>query len=260
LIVLVVDVGNSNIVVGCFKCKDGSSKELLFKERITTNVTATVLEYVVSIKTALEINSVSPEEIDGTIISSVVPQVTVLLTPAMEKLTKKTPMIVNSDLKTGMSILIDNPAQLGADLVCGGVAALRDYELPAIIFDMGTATTASVVDKDGNFRGTMILPGLYISLKALVGSASLLPPISFEKPEKIVGTNTVDSMRSGILYGTVSQLDGLADLIEGEMGCKCTKIATGGLAPKVIPYCRHEIISDDDLVLNGMLYIYLENI
>ncbi|GHU52599.1 type III pantothenate kinase [Clostridia bacterium] len=255
--ILTVDVGNSNIVIGCFAPDNNTP---MFVERITTAPNNTVLEYVVSFKTILELYGLSQEKISGVIISSVVPKLNSTLSSALEKLTRRVPLLVGAGIKTGLNIAIDNPAQLGADLVCGGVAALHDYTVPCIIFDLGTATTISVIDKNKNFLGGMIYPGVNISLNALASRASLLPDIDLDKPKRLIGTNTIDSMKSGLLYGTASLIDGFIERIETDLGYKCTTIATGGIANKIVPYCKKEVILDDTLILNGILYIYKKNI
>jgi type III pantothenate kinase len=253
--ILTIDVGNSNIVTGCF---EENGKKPLFIERITTRLDNTVLEYLISFKAILELYNI--KSISGAIISSVVPKLTGTLSSAIKKLTGHTPMIVGSGIKTGLNILIDNPAQLGADLVCGGVAAIKDHGYPVIIFDLGTATTVSVVDKNKIFLGGAIFPGVNISLNALLSKTSLLPQIDFSKPKRLIGKNSVESMQSGMLYGTASMIDGFIERIENELGYTCTIVATGGLADKITPFCKREIILDEALVLNGILYIYKKNI
>jgi type III pantothenate kinase len=253
--ILTVDVGNTNIVVGCFR---ENEKNPVFVERLTPSCDCTVFEYVISFKTILDFYDV--KDISGAIISSVVPNLNSTLSAAIEKLTGHTPMLVGAGIKTGLNILIDNPAQLGPDLVCGGVAAIQDYCAPCIIFDLGTATTISVIDKNKNFLGGMIFPGVNISLNALSDTASLLPGIDLEEPKRLIGKNSVESMKSGILYGNAFVIDGFIERIEEELGYKTTVIVTGGIANKIIPYCKREIIIDEALVLNGILYLYKKNI
>ena len=211
--ILAIDIGNTNIVVGC--CKDN---KVSFVERISTNHTATELEYAVSIKTILELYNIDFSEIDGAIISSVVPTVTITMKRAIKKITGCEAMIIGPGIKTGLSIVIDNPAQLGSDLVVDAVAGIHEYGAPIIIFDLGTATTISVVDKNNNYIGGVIMPGMGISLNAMVSGTSQLPRISLEEPKKIIGSNTVDCMKSGILYGTASSMDGMIERIKEEIG------------------------------------------
>lgn len=252
--ILAIDAGNTNIVIGGF-----SQNQIVFKERISTNHSATDLEYAVNIKTALEMHSLDSNDIEGAIISSVVPAVTNTLCRAVQKYSGITPIIVGPGIKTGLSINIDNPAQLGSDLVVDAVAGINEYPAPMIIVDMGTATTFSVIDKNRNYAGGLITTGMSVSAEALAGKTSQLPKISFDIPKKLIGTNTVDSMKSGIMYSTACSIDGIADRIEQELGEKCTIIATGGLAHLVVPLCKKNVICDDDLLLKGLMLIYEKN-
>lgn len=252
--ILGIDVGNTNIVIGAFKDSD-----IIFKERISTNHTATDLEYAVNIKTALEMHNLCGDDINGAIISSVVPSVTNTVCRAVEKYCNIIPMIVGPGIKTGLSILIDNPAQLGSDLVVDAVAGINEYPTPMIIVDMGTATTFSVIDKNRNYCGGLITTGMAVSTEALASKTSQLPKISFDRPKKLVGTNTVDSMKSGIMYSAACIIDGITSRIEDELGEKCTVIATGGFAHLIVPLCNRKVICDDDLLLKGLMLIYEKN-
>ena len=252
--VLAIDIGNSNIVIGCF---DG--QKILFRERVSTNQTATDLEYAVTIKTALDMYGIKPTEVTGAIMSSVVPSVTNTLKKAIEKYCNIVPLVVGPGIKTGLSIMIDNPAQLGSDLVVDAVAGINEYPTPLIIVDMGTATTFSVIDKKHNYMGGLITTGMAISTEALVSRTSQLPKIAFEPPKKLIGTNTVDCIKSGILYSNASIIDGIVTRIEEELGESCTVVATGGLAGVVAPLCKRDIIIDDDLLLKGLMIIYNRN-
>lgn len=252
--VLAVDIGNSNIVIGCF---DRDKIQLL--ERMSTNRNSTALEYAVLIKTVLELNGLSHRAFEGGIISSVVPSVTNMLKTAVEKLIGKTPLVVGPGLKTGLSIRLDNPAQLGSDRVADAVAAVNHYPCPLIIIDMGTATTISVVDRNKNFIGGMIMPGLRISAEALASRTSQLPQISLDPPKKAIGRNTVDCMKSGLILGSASTIDGAITRIEEEVGEPCTIVSTGGLSRLVIPYCKHNILMDGELLLKGLMILYYKN-
>lgn len=253
--ILAIDIGNTNIVIGCSK-----NNEIIFKERLSTNRTATDLEYAVSVKTALSINGFSPADIKGAIISSVVPQVTQTVKNAIKKYCGVTPLIVGPGIKTGLSIKIDNPAQLGSDLVVDAVASTMLYPCPQIVIDMGTATTFSVIDGNKNYLGGLITTGMSVSTEALVKNTSQLPRFSYDIPKKVIGTNTVDCLKSGIMYATASAIDGIIERIEDELGSKCTVIATGGLAGLVAPLCKSELILDDELLLKGLVLIYNKNI
>ena len=252
--ILAIDVGNSNIVIGC--CKE---TKVSFVERLSTNPLATVLEFAISFKNVLELYGVSPKNITGAIISSVVPSVTLSIREAIKKLTDIEAMVVGPGIKTGLSILIDNPAQLGSDLVVGAAAAIDEYPLPLVIFDLGTATTVSVIADDKSFLGGMIIPGVNVSLNALTARTSQLPKISLEPPKRIIGKNTIESMKSGVIFSTAASLDGITDRIEEELGKTVTAIATGGLAPSITPFCRRKFILDDELMLKGLIIIYNKN-
>lgn len=252
--ILAVDIGNSNIVLGCFE-----NEKILFIERLSTNKGSTALEYTILIKNILELNALTNQEFDGAIISSVVPSLTHTLRDAVVRLTGKQVMIVGPGIKTGLKIMLDNPAQLGSDRVADAVAAVHGYSCPLIIVDMGTATTVSAIDQNKNFLGGMIIPGLRVSLESLTSRTSQLPNISLDPPKKVIGSNTVDCMRSGIIYSTASSIDGVIERIEDEIGEKCTVISTGGLAKTIIPYCKHDIIIDDMLLLKGLMIIYNKN-
>lgn len=252
--VLAVDIGNSNIVIGCF---DRSQVRLL--ERLSTDRSATALEFAVLIRAALDFSGLSPRDFEGSIVCSVVPAVTNRVRDAVEKLIGVTPLVVGPGLKTGLSIRLDNPAQLGSDRVADAVAATAQYPCPLIIIDMGTATTISVVDGQKQFIGGMIMPGLRISTEALTSRTSQLPQIALDPPKKVIGRNTVDCMRSGIILGCASTLDGVIERIEAELGQKCTVVSTGGNAKLVVPYCRHDITLDDTLLLKGLMHLYKKN-
>ena len=252
--ILAIDIGNTNIVIGCF-----DDKKIIFRERLSTNHTATVLEYVVTIKTAFEMNDIEKADITGSIISSVVPAVTSTVKTAVEKYINLTPLIIGPGIKTGLSIMIDNPSQLGSDLVVDAVAGISEYPTPLIIIDMGTATTVSVIDGDKQYIGGMIIPGLAVSHDALISRTSQLSKIAFEKPKKVIGSNTVDCIKSGLLYGNAGTLDGLIERINDELNETCTVVATGGLSTVIAPLCKHEIIIDEDLLLKGLMKIYERN-
>ena len=252
--ILAIDIGNTNIVLGC-----ADDNEILFRERLSTNQTETSLEYAVRIKAALDINKIAPESISGAIISSVVPSVTGTVKAAIEKLISVKVLTVGPGIKTGLSIVIDNPAQLGSDLVVDAVAGINEYPVPQIIIDMGTATTYSVIDKNRSFIGGLIATGMAASAEALSSKTAQLPKIAFEKPKKIINSNTVECMKSGIMYSNACAIDGIIERIEEELGEKCTVVATGGLSSVVVPLCKREIIIDDDLMLKGLVLIYSRN-
>ena len=252
--VLAVDIGNTNVVIGCF-----DENNIRFVERLSTNKNSTSLEYAVLIKTVLELNGLSGYSFEGSIISSVVPSVTGRVKEAMEKITGKDVFVVGPGVKTGLKIKLDNPLQLGSDRVADAVAATNLYPCPLVIIDMGTATTVSVVDGEKNFIGGMIMPGLMVSMEALATKTSQLPHIGLDAPKKAIGRNTADCIRSGLIYGNAAAVDGLIENIEKELGEKCTVISTGGLAKIVTPLCKREIIENDKLLLQGLMIIYEKN-
>lgn len=252
--ILAIDIGNTNIVTGCIK--DG---KILFRERLSTNHTATKLEYSAIFKTAFEMYNITLGEIDGAIISSVVPSVTGVVKDSIETLCDIGVMVVGPGIKTGISIVIDNPAQLGSDLVVDAVAGVSEYSVPQIIIDMGTATTITAIDREKRFLGGAIMPGVRVSHDALIDRTSQLPKIALEKPKKVIGSNTIDCIKSGIIYGNAGAIDGIIDRYREELGGECTVIATGGLAKVIAPLCKNEIIIDEDLLLKGLMMIYEKN-
>jgi type III pantothenate kinase len=252
--ILTVDIGNSNIVLGAVE-----EEKILFEARLRTEATKTSDEYCIDLKMILEVYGIRPEGIEGAIIASVVPQVLNSVQTALKKLTGKTALVVGPGLKTGLNIKVENPSQTGADLVVGCVAALREHKAPLIVIDMGTATTVVVVDKDGAFIGGSISPGVKISLDALTERTALLPGLQLDQPRKAIGRNTIDCMRSGIMLGNACMLDGLVERMEEELGYKTTVIATGGIAKFVVPMCKREMIYDKDLLVKGLATLYREN-
>lgn len=252
--ILALDIGNTNITIGCYK-----GKELLFISRMATDRSRMEDQYAIELRDILDINGVSAAGISGSIISSVVPPLTSYIARAVQKITSTTPLLVGPGIRTGLNIRIDNPATLGADLVAGGVAALDRYPCPSIVIDMGTATTIMVIDGKRNMLGGSILPGVRISLDALCNRTSQLPQIGLDTADRVIGRNTVDCMVSGSVYGTAAMLDGMCDRIEGELGEACTVIATGGLAHQIIPHCRRKILLDENLLLDGLRIIYERN-
>lgn len=252
--ILAIDAGNSNIVVG--GCE---GEKILFTERLSTSHSATAAEYAIILKNIFELHGADAKSIDGGIISSVVPSVTDTIREAVSRLTDGKILIVGPGIKTGLCISTDNPAQLGSDLVVDAVAGINKYSLPLIIIDMGTATTFSVIDEDGKYLGGAIMPGMKVSLDSLVGRTAQLPKISLEPPKNIIGPNTIDAMKSGILYSTAASLDGMTERFEEELGKKATVVATGGLAKKVVPLCKREIILDENLLLRGLIILYNKN-
>lgn len=251
---LAIDIGNSNIVVGFV---DGG--KIICKARMATDIIKTSDQYWIELKGIFGLFEIAPEQIDGVIISSVVPPVFNSCLTAVKKMTGLEPLVVGPGMKTGVNILLDNPAQIGSDLIVAAAAALREYPTPTIIIDMGTATTITVLDKNGAFLGGSICPGVKIASEALSGRTAQLPSISLEAPAKAIGRNTIDSMRSGLMVGNAAMLDGLISRMEKELGQKATVVATGGIARYIIPMCEREILYDHDLLLKGLVILYENN-
>ncbi len=252
--ILTVDIGNSNIVLG------GIEEDVIrFEARLRTDATKTSDEYCIDLKMILDVYGVQQAEIEGSIIASVVPQVLNSMQTAIKKLTGKAALVVGPGLKTGLNIQIENPSQTGADLVVGCVAALREHKAPMIIVDMGTATTMIVLDKNSAMIGGCIMPGVKISMDALTDRTALLPGLQLDQPRKAIGRNTIDCMRSGIMMGAACMIDGMIERMEAELGYKTTVIATGGIAKFVLPMCKREIIYDKDLLVKGLARLYREN-
>ena len=252
--ILTIDIGNSNIVLGGVK-----DDQIVFEARLRTEATKTSDQYCVDLKILMEVYGVSNTDIEGTIIASVVPQVLNSMRTAIQKLTGKVPLVVGPGLKTGLNILLENPGQTGADLVVADVAALREHKPPLIVIDMGTATTMSVLDKNGAHIGGCIIPGVKISMDALTDKTALLPGLQLDQPKKAIGRNTIDAMRSGIMLGAACMLDGMVERMEAELGCKTTVVITGGIAKFIVPMCKTPMIYDKDLLIKGLAALYRDN-
>ena len=252
--ILTIDIGTSNIVLGGV-----DAENIVFEARLRTDATKTSDEYCIDLKMILDVYNVSASCIEGAIIASVVPQVLNSMQTAVKKLTGKESLVVGSGLKTGLNIKIENPAQTGADLVVGSVAALREHKPPLIVIDMGTATTMIVLDETGALIGGCICPGVKISLDALTERTALLPGLQLDQPRKAIGRNTIDCMRSGIMMGNACMLDGMIERMEAELGQKTTVVITGGIAKFIAPMCKTEMVYDKDLLLKGLAMLYREN-
>ena len=252
--ILAIDMGNTNIVIGGI-----DEQKTYFEERITTVHSRTSTEYALLIKDILELHSIDKSQIEGGIVSSVVPPLNAPIQSAIKKIFGRRPLMVGAGMKTGLNIIMDNPKTVGSDQIVDAIAALQEYPCPIIVIDMGTATTMSVIDKSGNYTGGVILPGLKVSLDSLSGKTAQLPYISLDIPGRVIGKNTIDCMRSGILYGNAAQMDGIIDRMEEELGETASVVATGGLSRFVTPLCRHKIHYDQALLLKGLLVLYRKN-
>ena len=252
--ILAVDVGNTNIVLGCIE--DGQISNTV---RVHTVPDATSAEYAIQLAQLFQFYGIDRNGFEGAILSSVVPSVTEALRKAVEELIGKRCLVVGPGMKTGMNLRIDDPGTVAGDLIIGSVAAMNYYGAPVIVMDLGTANTIVLIDRDHCFRGGAILPGVKLSYAALSAGTSLLPDISIVPPKKCVATNTVDCMRSGAVFGTAAALDGMVERMEEELGERCTVVATGGLASSIIPYCKREIVIDDKLLLKGLWLLWQKN-
>lgn len=251
---LAIDIGNTNITIGAY-----NSNFLAFTSRLASDTRKTDDQYAIDIKNILSLNNISVDDIEDCIIASVVPTLGKLVSQAVSKLCQIVPLILGPGIKTGLNIKIDNPAQLGADLVSGAVGAIDSYKMPCVIIDMGTASTISVLDKNAAFIGCIIAAGVNLTLKALTENTALLSPIHIEAPKSVIGTNTTASMQSGLVYGTASMIDGLIEKITAELGENPTIIATGGLSKEIITHCKNNIIYNENLLLEGLRVIYEKN-
>lgn len=253
--VFTVDVGNTNIVIGVY-----DNEKLAVVARVATEAARTADQYAIEFKHILELYGIRLTDIDGAAISTVVPPLLPVLKSACKFLFKCTPVVVTSGIKTGLNIKIDDPAALGADLVCAAVGALEKYPMPCIIFDLGTATTVSAIDKNGAFLGGAIFPGVRISLNALSSSAAQLPYVNLEEMKsEPIGKNSIDSMKEGIICGTAGMMDGLANRYKEVLGENTTILATGGISEMIAPYCKNKVVMDSNLLIDGLYAIYKKN-
>jgi len=251
---LVMDVGNTNVVIGIFK-----GDQLIHQWRIATDRNKTEDEYGTLIKMFLRDENISVEEIEAVIISSVVPPLNYALESMVKKYFKLKPMIVGPGIKTGLNIKYDNPKEIGADRIVNAVAAVAEYGNSLVIVDFGTATTFCLVNDEGNYLGGAICPGINISMEALYQNASKLPKVEFAKPESVVGRNTVMAMQSGLYYGYVGLVDGIANRMKQQLSKPGKVIATGGLAEYISKDSATIDIIDPHLTLKGLRIIYERN-
>ena len=251
---LAVDIGNTNIKFGIF------DRDVLIRTlTISCNKNKTADEYGVELYSLIRVMGIHRTDFDGCIISSVVPVVTARIRSAVMDLLGIESLVVGPGIKTGLNIRIEDPSQLGADLVVACVSANAKYPAPCIVISMGTATVMCVIDKNRSMLGGPIAPGVMVSLNALTGNAALLYSVSLDAPESVIGNNTDRSIRSGVVWGTVCMIDGMIDRIEKELGEKCSVVATGGMAKTIIKHCAHEITVQDDLIMQGLKLIFDRN-
>lgn len=248
---LCIDVGNTNITVGIY---DGD--KLMLTSRLSTDKKRTGDQYAIELASLLKLFEIDISQITGAIMSSVVPELTLSLKRAVRRLCSIEVLCVSIHLKTNLTYKTDNAEEIGPDLIACAVAAVERYPMPCVIFDLGTATTVTIIDKTGAFIGCVIAVGVEVSMEALSGRASMLPHIGIEAPNSVIATNSADCMRSGAVYGTAAMLDGLATRIERELGSEASLIATGGLSSVIIPYCEKNVEYTENLLLDGLKIIY----
>lgn len=252
---LTIDIGNTNITLGVFK-----GNELQFTSRLATDRKRTGDQYAVELLNVFKLYEAKISEFSGAIISSVVPEVTDALKSAVICVTGKEPQILCSDIGSGLKVINNINGQIGADIAAVAVAAINKYPLPCFVLDLGTATKIILLDENGIFMGCTISPGVGISLYALASRTSQLPTINLETPDSSIGTNTIDCMKSGLVYGTAAMLDGLTERMEKDFGKKVASIiATGGLSKEIIKNCNKTVIYDENLILHGLKVIYDNN-
>ena len=254
---LAVDIGNTNVSYGLF-----SDEKIVFRAKVATDKKMTAEQHAITLSAVAELKNITLKEINGAIISSVVPELTSLVKEAIAILTGVTAIVLGPGVKNGLPIRIDNPAQLGADLVAGAVGAIERFNTPCLVIDLGTATKISVIDSAGVYKGCTISAGVGISISALSGSAALLPDINIELEKcSAFGTNTVSSMQAGVILGTAAMLDGMCDRIEESLHEKVESVvATGGYASDIIKYCKRKITCEHDLIFYGLKSIFEKNV
>lgn len=253
---LAVDIGNSSIGFGLFGA-DGTLRE---KWKISALPARTADEYAVLVSGIFQLHGVSRQEVTGCILSSVVSTLTRDLRSALQLLFGVRVLEVGPGIKTGLNIRIESQAELGADLVANAAASLAQFAPPIVIVDIGTATTFTVLNKDGVLEGAVIAPGLRMSMDALSAGASELPDASLVPPKRLIGKNSRESMNIGVLYGQAFLIDGFLDRFRGALQAESLcAVATGGLAETVLPFCKQNLIHCPDLTLQGLYHLWKKN-
>ncbi|WP_136607580.1 type III pantothenate kinase [Paenibacillus dokdonensis] len=253
--ILVIDIGNTNIVLGIYK-----RRELLHHFRLSTIRHSTSDEYGVWFHNLFHMSGIPVSDIQGVIMSSVVPPMVHIIEEMCRKYIHKQPLMVGPGIRTGLNLRSENPREVGADRIVNAVAAVDLYKGPLVVVDFGTATTFDCIDEKGNYLGGAIVPGIGIATEALVQRASKLPRIELEKPKKVIGRNTVHAMQAGIIFGYAGQVDGIVKRMKEEMDAPHLKVvATGGLAELIAS--ESEAIDEVNplLTLEGLRLIYERN-
>jgi type III pantothenate kinase len=255
---LALDVGNTNTVLGLYRLDD-EKPDLAAHWRVTTHRTQTVDEYGVLFVNLFQMNGLAPSQVTHIIVSSVVPPVESTLRQVCETYFHLQPLFVEPGIKTGMPVLVDNPTELGADRLVNAIAAFERYGGPCIVVDFGTATTFDVISRRGEYLGGAIAPGLGISADALFSRAARLGRVDIKRPVKVIGTNTVTHLQSGLYYGYIGLVDGIIERMVAELGEQPRVIATGGLARQIAEDSRFIAEIDDMLTLDGLRILFERN-
>ncbi len=243
--ILCIDIGNSTVFMGMMR-----EGKVLTRVRVPSSLTS-YDEHIAGF--------ISENKIDTVLMSSVVPAATILVEEAVRRMTGKSSLVVKRNLQAPFKIALDDPGTLGADRIADAAGAMRDYPLPVIIIDLGTATTLSVIDKNGIFSGGSIGPGIYTSFRAITNKAAQLKDYQLLVPQRIIGTNTQDCINSGIINGHAAMIDGMVQRIESETGQVYNLILTGGMATTVAPFCKQKLTVDETLILRGLYYLFEKN-
>ncbi len=253
---LAIDVGNSTTSVGLF----GPDKKLRFLATLNTDSDKTADQICMDLLNLIALYHYDIRDVTGAVVCSVVPPINFMMEKGLTRLLGKPPMVVGPGVRTGLNIRMENQTQMGADIVADAVSALEKYPAPIVTIDMGTATTIGVISHGRNYEGGLLLPGVNVSLEALSRRAAQLPDISLQHPKSLIGKNTVDCMRSGIVYGTAGMLDGVIDRVREEFaGQELSVVATGLNAPVIVKYCRNKIVYDKYLLMEGLWVIWQKN-
>ncbi len=255
---LALDVGNTNTVLGLYQL-DAAPPTLAAHWRVTTHRSQTVDEYGVFFVNLFEMHGMAPNQVTHIIISSVVPPVDATLRQMCETYFHVLPLFVEPGIKTGVPVLQDNPADLGADRLVNVIAAFERYGGPCVVVDFGTATTFDVMSAKGEYIGGAIAPGLGLSAEALFSRAARLSRVEIKRPAKVIGTNTVNHLQSGLYYGYIGLVDGILERIVAELGTQPHVVATGGLARQISADSRFISEIDDMLTLDGLLILFERN-